>query len=183
MASGASWLAARFAPSMRRLALGILAGGVLLWEAFGVLPMAEAHAWNVENINGMQRQLGEMAKRMTRPGDALAVNDVGAIGYFSDRYIVDLMGLVSPLRSLPENLSQYKPRLLIIFPNWFRAYTVYDSLNNTVYYLDADSTHKYSALFLVELEHNTVASRRQMCVYVRQGRNDPPPQHPWKYRR
>jgi len=183
MTSGVSALIGHLAPSVRRLELAILAGGVLIWETLGVLPMAEAHAWNVQNINGMQRQLGEMAKRMTRPGDALAVNDVGAIGYFSDRYIVDLMGLISPLRSLPEDLSLYKPRLLIIFPNWFRTYTVYDSLHNSVYYLDSDSTHKYSALFLVELEHNTVASRRQMCVYVRQRRDDPPPQHTWKYRR
>ena len=166
-----------------RLELVILAGGVLLWETLGVRPMAEAHAWNVQNINGMHRQLGEMAKRMTRPGDAIAVNDIGAIGYFSDRYVVDLMGLISPLRSLPENLSIYKPSLLIIFPNWFPTYTVYDSLHNTVYYLDADSTHKYSALFLVKLEHNTVASRRQMCVYVRQRVEDPPPRYTWKYRR
>ena len=179
--SGASALIGRLGPSARRLELAMLVGGVLLWESLGVLPMAEAHAWNVQNINGMHRQLGEMAKRMTRPGDAIAVNDIGAIGYFSDRYIVDLMGLVSPLRSLPEDLSLYKPRLLIIFPNWFPTYTVYDSLHNTVYYLDADSTHKYSALFLVELRNNTVASRSRMCVYIRQRRADPPPQHTWKY--
>ena len=175
-------LADRTPRNLRRLALTCLVGTILIPEGIGALRRAEDHAWNVQNINSMQRRIGEIARSITRPGDALAVNDIGAIGYFSDRYIVDLMGLISPLRPLPENLTLYKPRLLIIFPNWFRRYAAYGSPGDETFcYYDADSTHKYSPLFLVQLAHNTVSARDKMCVFVRQSRSDPPPRSPRKY--
>jgi len=178
---GAESLSNKLPATKRTIALAALLSAFLGWEALGAIARAESHAWNVQNINGMQRSLGEEAKALTRPGDALAVNDIGAIGYFSERYIVDLMGLISPLHSLPEDLSLYKPRLLIIFPDWFHVYTIYDPVHNNTYYLDADSTHQYSALFLVELRHKTVVSRSKMMVFVRQTRGDPPPPERWKY--
>jgi hypothetical protein len=168
--------------NLRRLALTCLVGATFVSEGIGTLRRAEDHAWNVQNINSMQRRIGEIARSITRPGDALAVNDIGAIGYFSDRYIVDLMGLISPPKPLPENLTLYKPRLLIIFPNWFRRYAAYGSPGDETFcYYDADSTHKYSPLFLVQLAHNTVSARDKMCVFVRQSRSEPPPKNPRKY--
>jgi hypothetical protein len=182
IAMGVATLAESAPPSWRRLVVIILASAIVVSEGVGTLQRAEAHAWNVQNINSMQRRIGEIARSITRPGDALAVNDIGAIGYFSDRYIVDLMGLVSPLRPLPENLTLYRPRLLIIFPNWFRKYATYGSPGNEAFcYYDSDSTYKYSPLFLVQLAHNTVSARDKMCVFVRQRRSDPTPKNPRKY--
>jgi arabinofuranosyltransferase len=62
------------------------------------------------------------------PVDAVvAVNDVGAIAYFSGRRILDLEGLVSPdilpYRSLPDRgirvVMDKRPNYLAIFPNWY----------------------------------------------------------------
>jgi arabinofuranosyltransferase len=68
------------------------------------------------------------------PGDAVvACNDVGAIGYFSNRHVLDLLGLVTPevvayRKKQPvgrENLGglEYirakRPDYLVIFPDWF----------------------------------------------------------------
>ena len=75
---------------------------------------ATAHGWNVQNINMMQRFLGLVAENMTSPGDTIAASDIGGIGYFSHRKVVDLMGLVSAPSTLPENLSVYRPKLLIV---------------------------------------------------------------------
>jgi arabinofuranosyltransferase len=117
--------------------------GCLLWQAALVPREAESYAWNVQNINKMQRLLGNFVKLTTRPGDVIAVNDIGAIGYFGERYVVDLIGLVSPRRTLPENLARYRPRLLIIFPEWFREYARDDPRTGNFIFYDADSTHRY----------------------------------------
>lgn len=53
-------------------------------------------AWNVDNINDMQVALGHWAAGHTSPGAVLALNDIGAIGYLSQRRVVDVVGLVSP---------------------------------------------------------------------------------------
>ena len=100
------------------------------------------HGWNVENINDMHRFMAERIRKVASPGDTVAVNDVGAMGYFSGCYIVDLVGLVSPKRPFPENLTHYRPKLLAIFPDWFAAYGVRDpGIDNIVFY-DSDSTYK-----------------------------------------
>ncbi|HOA24878.1 MAG TPA: hypothetical protein PK801_12360 [Aggregatilineales bacterium] len=63
-------------------------------------------------------------------GAALAVHDIGAIGYFSPRPLVDLAGLVSPdvveIMHDAEGLAEYivasGAKYLIVFPNWNETY-------------------------------------------------------------
>lgn len=97
----------------------------------------EQYAWNCQNIEEVQADLGRWAKDHTEPFEALMVNDAGALRYFSDRPVVDLVGLndhrilFSPerklLRQSPQALEalgrERKAPWLIIFPSWFRQAT------------------------------------------------------------
>lgn len=174
-AMGIRWLAERVAP--RRAASAFLAVSIacLVWQGSLAVFEATIHGWNVENINMMQRNLGETVKRATSPEAVIAASDIGAIKYFSDRKVVDLMGLVSKPRSLPENLSYYKPDVMIVIVAWFRAYAKRDPATNYFAFYDADATHKYTPLAVVELRHNTICAGDQMIAFVRQSPGEPPP--------
>jgi hypothetical protein len=153
--------------------VALLATGLVcvLWQAYTARKVGIAHGWNVQNINGMQRYIGETTAKATTPGDTIAVNDVGAIGYFSGCYVVDLVGLTSPVRSFPDNLARYRPKYLIIFPDWFQDFGAIDPVTDQVVFYDADSTFKYSPFLGVGLRHNTISSRNTMYLYERLGRN------------
>ena len=146
------------------VAIGILCIG---WQAYAGRKVGIAHGWNVQNINDMQRFVAERIRRGTSPGDTVAVNDIGAMGYFSNCYVVDLVGLVSPKRTFPENLTFYHPKYLSVFPDWYRDYAVRDpKIDNTVF-LSADSVWKYSPVVGIGLRKNTISSRNVMVLYER----------------
>jgi len=155
-----------------------LAGAILVaWQGAYVVHKASLYAWNVQNIDRMQGYLGRLSRRLTQPGDRIATNDIGAIGYMSERPVVDLMGLVTPWMPLPQSLSRYRPELLIIFVDWFKDYAEYDPRHNTFLFYDADSTHQYAVVAGVELAHNTVSSKDQMLLFKRYPRGAPLPEH------
>ena len=177
--AGARWLAQRFGSGVPRWqvtrALLTVAAAALVWQGAYVARKAETHGWNVENINMMQRLLGLTAAQMTQPGAVVAASDIGAIGYFSHREVVDLMGLVSKQRSLGENLRVYQPAVMIILVDWFRTAARPDSASGFFAFYDTDSTAKYTAAVAVELKKNTICSGDQMVAFVRQKPGDPPP--------
>src|SRR6266853_1529351 len=167
--SGLAYLAGR--AFGRHYAKGLLAAGLLCiaWQVYMGQKVGIAHGWNVQNINEMQRFVAERIHRGASPGDTIAVNDIGAMGYFSGCYVVDLVGLVSPRRSFPENLRVYHPKYMAIFPEWYRSYAVYDPrIDNSVFY-SADSVWKYSAVVGVGLRKNTISSRAVMVLFERIG--------------
>lgn len=156
--------------------------GCLVWQSFLIPEKASVYAWNVQNINKMQRLLGTFVKLTTQPGDIVAVNDIGAIGYFGERPVVDLMGLISPRRSLPDNLEHYRPKLLIVFLTWFQEYARDDPKSGNYMFFDADSTHRYELIAGIELKNNTICANNRMTAYVRLGPNDPSPTQRWLYK-
>ncbi|MGB2980866.1 MAG: hypothetical protein WBC77_06445 [Candidatus Zixiibacteriota bacterium] len=92
------------------------------------------YAWNCQNINEVQVELGKWVNKNT-PADAiLAVNDAGALRYFGKRKTIDLLGLNSQsvlfnphlagklqfnLTTMVEFLTIERARYLVIFPYWF----------------------------------------------------------------
>lgn len=152
-----------------------LAIGCLVWQLAYAGRQADLHGWNVQNINAMQRALGHFAEKITRPGDRIATNDIGAIGYFSHRPVVDLMGLITPQEPLPKMLSKYKPELLVIFVDWFHEYALWDPDSEGFVFLDADSTHQYMIVGAIELRHNTISARDQMVAFRRLPAGAPAP--------
>lgn len=91
------------------------------WDSVG----AGAHIWR------MQGQLARIAAEVV--DGPVAVNDLGWVTLGSDRYVVDLAGLASPvaLRHLIDGdtdpawmdtlVQEHGARLVMIFPHWFKA--------------------------------------------------------------
>ena len=171
---GAIWLGRRLSPKARRPIVAALAVACLVWQLVYLDRKATNHGWNVQNINGMQVVLGQIVGRVTEPGATVGASDIGAIGYFSHRRIVDLMGLVNVRRPLPEILSLYRPDVIIVDMEWFAPYAHRDPASSYWAFYDADSTHKYTVLGAAELDHNTIASTSTLILLKRQGLHDPP---------
>ena len=123
-------------------------------------PAADRYAWGVQNINAMQVHLGRWVDAHLPRSATLAVNDIGAIAYFSRRPVIDLMGLVTPeirpyrrageagvLRFVAERC----PDFVIVFPTWFPELTARRELLTPIY--------------RVRLERNEVSGGPEMVVY------------------
>jgi len=123
-------------------------------------PAATRYGWAVQNINAMQVHLGRWVDASAPKTARIAVNDIGAIAYFSRREVIDLMGLVTPeiipyrrqgeggvIRYLKEACPQY----VIIFPAWFPRL--------------ASSSDTLEPVYRVRLERNEVAGAAEMVVY------------------
>jgi hypothetical protein len=131
VAAAARWRG-RIRPAWVLLAVAGLAG----WNAGRAYDHAAVFAHNVHDVNAMQV---EMARRLARdlpPGSQVAANDVGALAYFTDLRVLDLVGIVSPevqqalfpLRqsdrrtrqeALFRLLTQLQPAAIVVFPQWY----------------------------------------------------------------
>jgi hypothetical protein len=137
------------------LAAAYLALGLVLLPA-----AAERYAWGVQNINAMQVHLGRWVAARLPKSARLALNDVGAIAFFSRREVIDLMGLVTPAiipyrregeHGVIRYVTETCPDYVIIFPDWF-----------------PELTGRYTLLapiYRVRLEKNEVAGGPEMVVY------------------
>jgi hypothetical protein len=124
--------------------------------------MARLYAWNVDNINQMHVAIGHWVEENTPPDATLALNDIGAITYISERPIIDLAGLVTPevipllegsdrADNLAALLAERGVEYVIIFPNWFPDLAAHRDLLEPVHRVD--------------LERNTIAGGESMVVY------------------
>jgi hypothetical protein len=168
-------VARRIFPKQHVRALIVLGVLCLAWQAYEARVKGILHGWNGENINDMHRFFAERVAGATAPGDTVAVNDVGAMGYFSRCYVVDLVGLVSERRAFPENLQRYHPKLLAIFPDWYSSYGVRDPVIDNIVFYSPDSMYKWTPVAGVGLRRNTIAARDQMILFQRIGAHETGP--------
>ncbi len=88
---------------------------------------ARAYAADVAIIEGEMVRVAHWLDTNTAPGDLIAAHDIGAIGYFSKRPILDLAGLISPevipfIRDqdrLEALIRQRGAAYLVTFPGWY----------------------------------------------------------------
>ncbi|HLW03170.1 MAG TPA: hypothetical protein VKT82_31275 [Ktedonobacterales bacterium] len=110
-----------------RLLPGVL---LVLALALGVLSIvrgAGIYAANVRYINGYQVETALWLRANTAPDALVATHDIGAIGYFSGRQVIDLGGLtqpeIVPLLNDQQALIAYLQRAhvdyVVMFPDWF----------------------------------------------------------------
>lgn len=123
-------------------------------------PAAGRYAWGVQNINAMHVHLGHWVDANLPRSARVAVNDIGAIAYFSRREVIDLMGLVTPeiipfRREGEAGVLRYVaatcPDYLIVFPAWFPSIAGRGDLLEPIY--------------RVHLARNEVAGAPEMVVY------------------
>jgi len=87
---------------------------------------------NTSNINDQQVKIAHWVKENVNSNSGLAINDIGAIGYFTDNKIIDMAGLVTPelfqyrkleihegLDSLQSLFKRNNVEYVIIYDHWF----------------------------------------------------------------
>jgi hypothetical protein len=88
---------------------------------------AKAYAIDVAIIESEMVAVAEWIAENTDPDELIAVHDIGAIGYYGQRDILDLAGLVSPevipiIRdeyAIEEFLDGNEASYLVTFPGWY----------------------------------------------------------------
>ena len=107
-------------------ALAVVALVVLLvplWEEFQNwrILYRDASFETLVDLESMARDLNTIVQ----PDQTLATHDIGAVGYFADYHVLDLVGLVNPDvvkfhdgRHVSDYINAVRPDYLLIFPSW-----------------------------------------------------------------
>lgn len=112
-----------------RPGMAIMLTAILGYMAVFALVRSDYYANDVRNINEMDKAVGVYLRGLNGEGRSVAVNDIGAIGYFSGMRILDLKGLIT-LQITPDMIRddslafEYLLRhervdYMAIFPEWF----------------------------------------------------------------
>ncbi len=88
---------------------------------------AEQYAIDVRIIDSELRETGQWIKANTPPQAVIGAHDIGAIGYFSGRVLVDTAGLITPevvpfIRDEATMLAFLEDKevdYIVIFPSWY----------------------------------------------------------------
>ena len=127
------------------------------------LKQAQTYGWNVQNINAMQVATGRWLAANTPAGATIATHDIGAIGYFSGRRVLDTSGLVTPqvlgYLTPGENadegvlrfLQRERPGYLAILPTWYPWLSGRSDL--------------FQPIHEATLGHNTICAGDRLVVY------------------
>lgn len=130
----AGWLRAlgQSCVASRPPAVGRVVGraGVLSFASLALIFLglgARAYVEDVQIINTEMVATARWLERNTPPDALIAAHDIGALGYFSNRRLLDLAGLVSPEviafirdeRRLSAYLTANRADYLMTFPGWY----------------------------------------------------------------
>jgi arabinofuranosyltransferase len=112
-------------------------GGALSYEA-------PRYASKVKNINDLEVATAHWIQRETGEDARIATNDIGAIAFFSKRFIIDTEGLVTPEAIHPKRMRRFvpflesqRPDLLVIFPEWYPEIAARTDLFHEIYRVHA----------------------------------------------
>ncbi|MBN1937833.1 MAG: hypothetical protein JW934_24475 [Anaerolineae bacterium] len=112
----------RFKLLRRMYALAVAAGFVILW-----LNGAVVYAKDVRLIDDEWLPVSFWLRDNTAPDALVAAHDIGALGYFAERRIIDMAGLVTPgaiphigdEASMREYLRQEGVDYFVTYPQWY----------------------------------------------------------------
>ncbi len=115
-----------------RVGFVFIASFFLLFGILNTLYFSVAYGKNCKDIYNQQMALGEWIGKNIPSDAVVAVNDLGAVKYLGDRYVIDLLGLgtnkagwawvngAGSIFEFLESLDQKKyPDYFIIYPSWF----------------------------------------------------------------
>jgi hypothetical protein len=120
-------------PHKIKPALGVLgsffAAILLLLTAFGICDDARLYTFFCQYHNQRQVAAGKWLDRHTPPNAVIATHDIGAIGFYSHRKIIDILGLVTPeliphltnCDYLTEYLARRHVSYIVVLKNWFQV--------------------------------------------------------------
>jgi hypothetical protein len=119
---------------------------------------ANIYSWNVDNIQDQQVAIGRWLAGATDAQAVVAATDVGAVGYFGGRRVVDLEGLVTP------EVNRLRRAGISLMP-FLRE----QGVEYVVLYQDEDRPWLWELtlvpVFTATLDFNTISATDQMTVY------------------
>ena len=143
--------------------------GVLLLAILIITPMFPFYTWQatnygkaVGNINDMQVTIGYWLANNTPPDAVFATHDAGALRFFSNRTLIDLAGLVTPVM-VHGNLTDQE-KLQYLHDHGCNYFVYFDEL--FIYWSHYFPSKAYEKLYTVHLTDNVVAGRDTMSVYL-----------------
>lgn len=117
---------------------------------------ARSFATDVAIIESEMVDVSKWISKNTEPDSLIAAHDIGALGYYSNRNILDLAGLISPEvipiitneSALVKLINSSDAKYLMTFPDWYKylsecGETVYSSGGNYVQKFDWDNMVLY----------------------------------------
>ena len=117
----------RWGRVLARLVWVLVLGNLLVFGA----RQGRSFGENVTDINAMHVAMGRWLAANTPADAVVATNDIGAIAYFSQRRILDIIGLATPEvldylqpgepadRGVLRYLEKAQPDYLVLLPNWY----------------------------------------------------------------
>jgi len=132
----------------RRLLLLVPSAMLVAW--FATVPRVIDHyAWSCRNIADINLSAAYWLRDHTARGTWVATNDAGAIAYFSDRPVLDLVGLNNHRvvhGHLQAEVARTKPAYFAVFPSWFPV---------------VDRDPRFRRVFVARAEHYVISSAKQ----------------------
>jgi len=105
---------------MRRLPLNLFAVFCVISGVFSVTPVSNRYHSDTRNINELQRSLGAWLRDNTSESAWIASIDAGAVRYFSQRPVIDIMGLNTPQLywDSPNFAKDHPVEAIVFMPAW-----------------------------------------------------------------
>lgn len=162
------WVKKETAGRIAKGTLAVVVVTLLIALSIEEYEYSKFYALGVQNINTMHVRIGRWIEENSPSDAVLAVNDIGAIAFFSEREVIDLVGLVTP-EILPfkervggafDFVKVKKPDYVIIYPNWFSDFPQHEEL---------------TPVFEVTLDKNAVCGGITKVVYKTAWAGEQPP--------
>jgi hypothetical protein len=142
-----------------KLPFAVQARRATAWAAASAIIMAAWAVLGVGNINDMQIRAAAWLRERTDETDLIATNDIGAIGFFTRRPVLDTIGLVEPAivkhylsgGTLLEYLERRRPAYVAVFPHWYPAL--------------ADHADRYRPVHRFTLGFNVMCGGSELVIY------------------
>jgi hypothetical protein len=106
--------------------IGVLLAGAVVFQFNG---FRNHYADDVADLKARQIEIAQYLRQVLPPGGTVATHDIGAIGFYSERRVIDLVGLVNPKvvkyhegRHLRDYVDQVKPSYIVVFPTWEESF-------------------------------------------------------------
>lgn len=142
---------------------------------------AQQYATDVRIIDSELKAAGLWIRDNTPDSAIIGAHDIGAIGYFSERPLIDTAGLITPevipfIRSEERILAFLEKKhvdYVAIFPSWYptlasdtRLRTVYRSTNPWIVEAGGDNIVVYETAWSEARRFSTAGARHVWCVSV-----------------
>jgi arabinofuranosyltransferase len=124
----------------------------------------------IGTINVAYRDIGQWLKDNTAENAKIAMVEIGTVGWYSERYIIDILGLVNPLnakfigeRKFSTWLNHYSPDYILVHkPLWGHEIGVKDSIK-TGYFVE-DPSFEYPGFKLLTKRQNLPIEQQNLPV-------------------